>query len=369
MLSAPVFWPWFLSRVVLAVAMVGLAPYGLDPQSQGAIVDGSVFLQRFAIAGALVNSLVFFGALGVIYRMMVRPYGEEAARWTVQLLAWCPLSIFCMVTYTEGLFLLVTALALENFGRGAFGRAAMFGMLTTAMGLGGVPLVVGFVSTASQRRWPKGAYWAAGLSCLGLIAYMGYGWLYFGDPIALYQVQRALALRSDWGMVVLHTVVGQIDGVTGAVQDIGHPLQFMAIELFTVLLWRFRRLVRAEVLPGVGGLGWGGWLWWLAGDGAIQLAAVVGAVGLLWVERHRLGSVLTHYGFWAVLWVLLWGTGAARELYAIVPLGIAGGLWLSRHPLVGEADFVGVWDGDGEYGAQVWPGVVDGLGERLLVIS
>jgi Gpi18-like mannosyltransferase len=395
MLSAPVFWPWFLSRVAIAIAMVALAPHLPDPQGRGHVptMDWSVFAQwdgewyekiatkgydyvpdgqthsipffplypllshmvmavtgwRFAVAGVVVNSLAFFGALAVIYRMMVQQYGESPARWTVQLLAWCPLSIFCMVTYTEGLFLLVTALALESFGRGAFGRAAIFGILTTATRLTGLPLVLGFISTAWQKRWPKGAYWAAGLSSLGLIAYMIYCWRNFGDPIAFSHAQKAFGHRSaagfncaSWGKVVLHTVVGPLNKVTGAVKNIGHPLQFMAIELFTVLLWRFRRRVKAEVLPWLGFV-LGIWLWLLAGDGAIKLAAVVGGVSLLWGERHRLGLVLTHYGFWALLLVLISGSAvsAERYVYAIVSLGIAGGLWLSRHPLWGKPILLG----------------------------
>ncbi len=395
MLSAPVFWPWFLSRVAIAIAMVALAPHLPDPQGRGHVptIDWSVFTQwdgqwyekiatqgydyandgqthsvpffplyplisqvvmvitgwRFAVAGVVVNSLAFFGALGVIYRMLLRQYGESPARWTVQLLAWCPLSIFCMVTYTEGLFLLVTALALESFGRGAFGRAAIFGILTTATRLTGLSLVVGFVSTAWQRRWPKGSYWAAGLSSLGLLAYMVYCWRNFGDPIAFYHTQKAFGHRSaagfncaSWGKVVLHAVVGPLNKVTGAVEDIRHPLQFMAIELFTVLLWRFQRRVKAEVLPWLGFV-LGIWLWLLAGDGAIKLAAVVGGVALFWGERHRLGLVLTHYGFWALLLVLISGSAvsAERYLYAIVSLGIAGGLRLSRHPLWGKPILLG----------------------------
>jgi hypothetical protein len=382
MLSAPVFWPWFLSRVAIAIAMVALAPHLPDPQG-GPVptMDWSAFTGwdgpwyekiathgyggqtdsarvfplypllshmvmamtgwRFAVAGVVVNSLAFLGALGVIYRMMVRQYGESAARWTVQLLAWCPMSIVCMVTDTAGVFFLVTALALESFGRGAFGRAAIFGILTTATRLTGLGLVLGYVSTAWQKRWPKGAYWAAGLSGLGLGAYMVYCWRNFGDPMAFYQVQQVSG-DGSWGMVLLHGVVGPLDPVTGAVKDIGHPLQFMAIELATVLLWRFRRRVRVEIVPWLG-FGLGIWLWLLAGDGAIKLAAIVGGVCLLWGERQRLGTVLTHYGFWAVLLVLLSGSAVAAEryVYAIVSLGIAGGLWLSRHPLWGKPILLG----------------------------
>jgi hypothetical protein len=142
--------------------------------------------------------------------------------------------------------------------------------------------------------------------------------------------------------VLLHAVVGPIDPLTGAVENIGHPLQFMAIETATVLLWRFRRRVRAEIVPWLG-FGLGIWLWLLAGDGAIKVAAVAGGIALLWVERQRLGTVLLHYGFWAMLLVLLSGSAVAAEryVYAIVSLGIAGGLWLSRHPLWGKPILLG----------------------------
>ena len=67
---------------------------------------------RVEVAGVLINSLAFLGALLLVYFWVEERYDTGSAKWTTAVLAWCPFSIFCTVIYTEGLFLLLTAAAL-----------------------------------------------------------------------------------------------------------------------------------------------------------------------------------------------------------------------------------------------------------------
>jgi Gpi18-like mannosyltransferase len=391
MIPVSVFWPWFLSRLLIVVVMLGLAPH-LPASRLGHLADWSVFAQwdgewyeqiatvgydyaadgqthaipffplypmvshalmqitgwRFAVAGTLVNNFAFLMALVVIYRWSKAQFGGAAADWTVRLMAWCPLSLYGTVTYTEGLFLLLTSLGLRSFCQGQFGKAGLFGLLTTATRLTGLPLVLAYLTTAYQDRWPRGAYWAAGISALGIGLYMVYCGLRFGDPIAFYHAQAAFGHRSaagfsfkGWGLTLLCAIVGPVNWHSGAVKNIWHPIQFCAIEVGTYLLWRFRQRIKPH-LPWLGFV-LGIWFWLLAGDGAIKLIAVFGGITLLWSERFRLGTVLTHYGFWALALVLLSGSvvSADRYSYAIVSLSLALGLWLSRRPHWGTPILVG----------------------------
>jgi len=67
---------------------------------------------RVEVAGVLINSLAFLGALLLVYFWVEERYDTGAAKRTSAVLAWCPFSLFCTVMYTEGLFLLLTAAAL-----------------------------------------------------------------------------------------------------------------------------------------------------------------------------------------------------------------------------------------------------------------
>jgi Gpi18-like mannosyltransferase len=62
----------------------------------------------FEVAGTLVNNLALLGAMLLLYRWVQERYGIAAARWSTAVLAWCPFSLYGTVTYTEGLFLLLT---------------------------------------------------------------------------------------------------------------------------------------------------------------------------------------------------------------------------------------------------------------------
>lgn len=67
---------------------------------------------RVEVAGVLINSLAFLGALLLVYFWVEERYDTGAAKRTSAVLAWCPFSLFCTLMYTEGLFLLLTAAAL-----------------------------------------------------------------------------------------------------------------------------------------------------------------------------------------------------------------------------------------------------------------
>jgi Gpi18-like mannosyltransferase len=67
----------------------------------------------FEVAGTLINNLAFFAALYYIYFWIEENYGRNEARWTTAVVAWCPLSMFGTVIYTEGLYLLLSTAALR----------------------------------------------------------------------------------------------------------------------------------------------------------------------------------------------------------------------------------------------------------------
>lgn len=241
------------------------------------------------VAGVLVSNLAFLGALLLVYRWVEERHDINSARWATAVLAWCPYSLYGTAIYTEGLFLLVTTASLRAFEKGQYVWAAVWGAMATATRVTGVMLVPTYVFVALRERRPAIAYATALVTGLGLLLFIIYCAVSFGDPLAFIHVQRG---------------------------------------------WR----------ETVGGFDWRGWLKvFITGltfsSQFIKFVMVFGGGYLLWHLRHKLSRVLVIYGFCSL--GLLLSTGSLmsidRHAYAIVSLPIALGVLLAQYPRWGYA--------------------------------
>ena len=249
----------------------------------------------FAVAGTLVNSVAFLGALLIAYRWVEERHGISAARWVTAVLAWCPQSIFGLITYTEGLFLLLSTAALQAFDNRQYGKAALFGALTTATRITGAPLMPAFLLVAWREGRSAIAYITAFATLGGLLLFSAYCAIRFGDPLAFVHAQRG------W------------QSHTG----------------FNLLGWW--NLLTQDLLLRKG-----------ASSAFIALTKIVtffGGTYLLWYSRTKISRVATIYGFCSIAMIIASGSvlSIERFVYAIVPIAIALGLLLSRHPKWGYA--------------------------------
>lgn len=244
----------------------------------------------FEVAGTLVNNLAFLGALGVVYFWVEECYGRETAKWATAVLAWCPFSLFGTVTYTEGLFLLLSTAALRAFDNRKYAWAALWGALTTATRLNGIALIPAFFIVAWKERRPFSAYVAGLATSGGLILFSLYCAFRSGDPLAFVNAQQ------NW-----HPQVG------------GNWQVWW--ELFT------RELTFAE--------GWS-----TAFRASTRIVTFFGGGYLLWHFRAKLRYVAVAYGFCAI--GLIIGSGAIlsidRYTYGIISISIALGMLLANHP-------------------------------------
>ena len=230
------------------------------------------------VAGVLINSLAFLGALVLVYFWVEEQYDTGAAKWTTSVLAWCPFSLFCTVVYTEGLFLFLTASALRAFERGEYIWAAFWGALTTATRGPGVALIPTFLLTAWREKRPPVAYVVGFASAIGLFSFSLYCAIRFGDALAFVHVQKGWA-HPGWFDILSKALAGNISAIS-------------------------------------------------------RIVMIFGSGYLLWFFRNRLTSIVLTYGFCSL--VLLVNAGALRSVnryaYGIVPLSIALGLLLAAKP-------------------------------------
>ncbi len=243
----------------------------------------------FEVAGTLVNNLAFLGAMFLLYFWVKESHGIVAARWTTAVLAWCPFSIFGTITYTEGLFLLLSTASLRAFDKGQHIWAAVWGAMATATRANGVVLIPTFLIEAWRKRRRAIAYVAAIVTSTGLLLFSLYCAVRFGDPLAFVHAQRGWQAQTGFNLRVWW-------------------------ELFTQDL-----LVRRG--------------WSTAIVALTKIVTVFGGGYLLWRSRFRLSPIVVTYGFCSL--ALIFSSGAIqsveRFIYGTVLIAIALGILLERH--------------------------------------
>lgn len=243
----------------------------------------------FEVAGTLVNNLAFLGALGVLYHWVEERHGIRTAKWATAVLAWCPFSIFGTVTYTEGLFLLLTTASLQAFDNRHYARAALWGAMATATRVNGAALIPTFLLVAWRERRPPIAYVVAFTTGGGLLLFSLYCALRFGDPLAFVHAQKGWQSQTGFNVKVWW-------------------------DLFTQNLMLKKG-------------------WSPAFVALTKVVMLFGSSYLLWRSRTKLSRVAVAYGFASIALVIASGAilSVERFLYGIVTVSIALGLLLSCH--------------------------------------
>ena len=290
------------------------------------------------VAGTLVNNLAFLGALLLLSNWMARQYGTNAARWSAAVLAWCPLSLFSTVVYTEGLYLLLSTATLRAFEFKQYSGVALWGMLATATRPTGIAIVPALIIAAWKERRRPIAYIASLVAGSGLVFYSLYCRIYLGDWLAFGHAQqqwkRSLGVDvQGWWKMLMQIAIGSANWKSGSIADPLHPLLFVTIIVLGYCLWRWRSRFN-PVKVGYGFCFLVLVLWLLAGDPLLNTVAVLGGIYLLWYLRHQLTPVAIAYGFCSLGLLLFSGStmSLTRLVYGIVSPAIALGLLLSRHP-------------------------------------
>lgn len=291
----------------------------------------------FKIAGTLVSNLAFLGALYFLYFWVEEQAGKSAARWTTALVAWCPLSVFAGVIYTEGLYLLLSTAALRAFDKQHYGWTAFWGAMATATRPTGIALVGAFVLAAWKQRRPPIAYLASFAAAGGLILFSIYCAIQFGDPLGFIHAQRGWrpTLGFDWQgwwKMLMQVTIGTLNWKHGGIKDPLHPLLFTIILAIGSCLWYFRKqLGSAKVDYGFAALVF--LLWIVAGDPFLNTASVIGGAYLLWLLRTQLTPVTVIYGLCGLALLLASGGtwSLTRLVYGIISPSVALGVLLSQH--------------------------------------
>jgi MFS family permease len=151
---------------------------------------------------AVVVSVICFGlALVVMHKWLKLNYSDRVASTTLWLVALFPFGFFFALAYTEALFILLVSLVLWLTDTRRFWLAALVTAIAGATKVVGVLLVIIVVGEYLQHHdWRHSRMQLVGIGAtcgLGLLAFMAYLKLRFGDALAFVHVQRYWPGRTD----------------------------------------------------------------------------------------------------------------------------------------------------------------------------
>src|SRR6266480_4848526 len=161
----------------------------------GFLLGGSIIADY--AAGLILANSSFYGVLVLFYHLVSKDFGHRVAKYALVYLAFAPYAIFFFVGYSESLFLLLTLAAFLFLRRGKpldWWLAGLCGFLAVLTRPTGIILVIPFLSLFMEKfgihtllareNWREklNALFPIVLIPAGLLTYMLYQWMAFGNP-------------------------------------------------------------------------------------------------------------------------------------------------------------------------------------------
>jgi len=290
--------------------------YPLLLRSFAELFGGPISKEALSVWAPLLSLLFLPFAFYFIYHIALDGWGERVARGTVLILAFFPTTFFLNAAYTESVFLALSAGSLwaMRVRRDLLLACVLAGFAAATRNVGVflvAPLMYEWIKDIERFRW-RGIYLL--LAPGGLLAYMGYLWVRFGDPLLFYSAQES------WG----RQATGPLDTASrawrSAVEGAGR--------LFDPGLWAHPSLGNvANHIAGAGNF--------------FNVAFFVFAVVVLLAGLRDLPLSLTVYGLLLVAPATLFGTpgsplmGTPRYVLVTFPIFIVLTLLFRNRLLLG----------------------------------
>ena len=184
-----------------------------------------VFDRRDLVAGWFISLVNFFLGLVLLVKLVKLDYEEKVARWTLIFLLSFPTAFFFSMVYTESLFLFLILASFYFARTKKWWLAGIFGALASATRLVGIFLLPALLVEWWEQQKVRGSKFAVrgklnhstiqpfshllaiGLIPLGLLWYMRFLQIKFGDPLMFFRVQPYFgAGRAADKIILLHQV-------------------------------------------------------------------------------------------------------------------------------------------------------------------
>jgi Gpi18-like mannosyltransferase len=175
------------------------------------------FFANPLLAGLILNFMLTAAVALVLYQLVLLDYSAKVAKWSFLAFLLFPTSLFLGSLYTEPLFLLLVLGSFLMARKGQWAWAGILAGLASGTRIIGVLLLPALlvelwlqakpksIKQFIRERWRQLAWLALGLT--GLLGYMYYLWLTFGDPLYFLHVQAEFGSGRQESLVLLPQVI------------------------------------------------------------------------------------------------------------------------------------------------------------------
>lgn len=158
------------------------------------------------LVGLLISNIFFFISLILLYKLLLLDFSKKVAFLTLIVLLIFPTSFYFGSLYNESLFLTFTVGSFYLVRKKRYFWGSFLGMLASATRVFGILLLPAFLIEVYQKREKLSRWFWILLIPSGLISYMIYQYLIFGDPLAFYNLQTVVGEQHQKGIVLLPQV-------------------------------------------------------------------------------------------------------------------------------------------------------------------
>jgi hypothetical protein len=147
-----------------------------------------------ALWGVLISLVATLFAMYFLYGIAEKLRGVKVARIAVLTFAFFPTAFFLNAAYTEGLFAaFATGSVWAAYVRRDLLLAGILGALAAATRNFGVFLLIplGYEWLSNRREFGWSGMWKIGIVPTGLLGYMVFLWVRFGDPLIFFSAQQS----------------------------------------------------------------------------------------------------------------------------------------------------------------------------------
>lgn len=189
----------------LEQAFFPIYPIFISTLAKSFIYDTYSALVYSILIGLLLSNIFFFLALIILWKLISLDYPPKIAYSTVTLLLAFPTSYYFGALYNESLFLFLTVSSFYLLRKNKIFIASLIGGISSATRIFGL-LLLPSLGLEVWKKKSKINLLLVSLIPLGLIIYMIYQWVGFGDPLLFYKLQKLVGEQHQSGITLLPQV-------------------------------------------------------------------------------------------------------------------------------------------------------------------
>lgn len=190
----------------LEQAFFPIYPILISTLAKPFIYDAYSALVYSTLIGLLLSNMFFFLALIILWKLISLDYPVKMAYSTVIVILIFPTSFYFGALYNESLFLFLAVLSFYLLRKNKIFIASLIGGISSATRIFGLLLFPSFTVEVWKKKNKITNLLLLSLIPLGLLIYMIYQWVGFGDLLLFYKLQKLVGEQHQSGITLLPQV-------------------------------------------------------------------------------------------------------------------------------------------------------------------